>query len=674
MFEGRMGGIRRLRGPAAIGVLLPCAALVGSAAALAQTPAGARTVRYHGLSVRLPRSWQVFNLARDPHACVRFDRHALYLGTPGPAERCPARSIGRTEAILIAPAKASPSAPNGTAVGLGLEGDATTFAVTPAGVDVTATWRRAPGLVAHALGRTSLPRTAQSPLPAASSSVAIQRAAGGETTAHTARAASIFTGLGFDTCSAPSQSQMAAWSVSPYRAVGIYIGGVNMGCAQPNLSRTWISREIAAGWHPFPIYVGPQAPNNLCGCLPMSSNTSQANAAGRAAASDAVTQARHFGIFAGNPVYFDMEGYATGPPNSPAVLAFLAGWTAGLHAARYLSGIYSSAGSGISDLVSKYGTGYLEPNDIWIADWNGRQSGIDPVVPHADWPRHQRLHQYSGNVSRTFGGVTLVVDEDYANGATLGRSQRSRGYLLLTSDGGVHEFGHAVLYGSDLGGLPPRVRAVALAKDRDTGGYWILTSNGGVDNFHAPWDGSMRGKLRGRRAVGLVQSPKGGYLILTSDGGVHPFDAGWHGSDAHKLRAGVTAVGIAIDRETGGYRILKSNGGVDTFHAPFDGSLQKRLRGRHAVGLAPARAGGYFILTANGGVHNFGPSHFYGSDAGKLPRGVKAVSLATCPTVAGYRILRTDGGVDTFAQKWFGGLAGLLPARVRAVGIAAAMG
>ena len=55
---------------------------------------------------------------------------------------------------------------------------------------------------------------------------------------------------------------MAAWRSSPYRGVGIYIGGVNMACAQPNLTKGWVNHEIASGWHPVPLYVGLQAPNN----------------------------------------------------------------------------------------------------------------------------------------------------------------------------------------------------------------------------------------------------------------------------------------------------------------------------------------------------------------------------------------------------------------------------
>ena len=45
-----------------------------------------------------------------------------------------------------------------------------------------------------------------------------------------------YSGLAFDTCTAPSLTQMQAWLDSPYRAVGIYIGGPNRSCGQPQLT------------------------------------------------------------------------------------------------------------------------------------------------------------------------------------------------------------------------------------------------------------------------------------------------------------------------------------------------------------------------------------------------------------------------------------------------------
>src|SRR5665647_1254650 len=50
-------------------------------------------------------------------------------------------------------------------------------------------------------------------------------------------------GLGFDARRAPASDLMAAWlGTSPYRAVGIYIGGVNRSDeVQPQLTPAWVS-------------------------------------------------------------------------------------------------------------------------------------------------------------------------------------------------------------------------------------------------------------------------------------------------------------------------------------------------------------------------------------------------------------------------------------------------
>ena len=80
---------------------------------------------------------------------------------------------------------------------------------------------------------------------------------------------------------------------------------------------------------------------------------------------------------------------------------------------------------------------------------------------------------------------------------------RGLGYHLLTSDGGVHNFG-APWYGSLARELPAGVSAVGLAADPATGGYWILKSDGGVANFNAPWYGSLRGKIPAGSAVTAI--------------------------------------------------------------------------------------------------------------------------------------------------------------------------
>ena len=77
------------------------ASAAGAAEAAAATPS--KLVSYHGYRFRVPAAWPVFRLDREPSTCVRFNRHAVYLGSPSSQQRCPAHSIGRTEAILIQP-------------------------------------------------------------------------------------------------------------------------------------------------------------------------------------------------------------------------------------------------------------------------------------------------------------------------------------------------------------------------------------------------------------------------------------------------------------------------------------------------------------------------------------------------------------------------------------------
>ena len=64
-----------------------------SAGATSATRAAQRTVSYAGVSLRVPPSWPVVNLARHPRACPRLDVHAVYLA--GPARTRPARRTSR---------------------------------------------------------------------------------------------------------------------------------------------------------------------------------------------------------------------------------------------------------------------------------------------------------------------------------------------------------------------------------------------------------------------------------------------------------------------------------------------------------------------------------------------------------------------------------------------------
>lgn len=88
------GGPAGHRGP---GLMLTGAAL--PARWLGSVPA--KTVRYGGYLLSVPASWPVYRLDRDPAQCVRYDRHAVYLGRPGADQLCPAHLVGRVDTISV---------------------------------------------------------------------------------------------------------------------------------------------------------------------------------------------------------------------------------------------------------------------------------------------------------------------------------------------------------------------------------------------------------------------------------------------------------------------------------------------------------------------------------------------------------------------------------------------
>jgi hypothetical protein len=223
-----------------------------------------------------------------------------------------------------------------------------------------------------------------------------------------------FTGLAFDTCTAPSVAQMSAWLASPYRAVGIYIGGVNRSCAQPQLTPSWVSSVTRMGFRLVPIYMGYQAP---CTFRPNAVKMTAASATyqGGLLARDAVSAARALNLLGGSAIYADMEHYnITDSTCRATVLRYLSAWTKQLHALGYLSGVYAHQNSGAVDLAAAYNsTSYARPDALWIARWDNNSSLTNwPTVPNTYWLVGQRGKQYRGDHNETYGGVTLNIDND----------------------------------------------------------------------------------------------------------------------------------------------------------------------------------------------------------------------------------------------------------------------
>jgi hypothetical protein len=622
---------------------------------------GLKFVSYHGYRVAVPRAWPVLDLTKDPRICVRFNRHALYLGRPAADQRCPAHAAGRTEAILLEPAsaeaadaaRASIAVPSGSLV------------TSAHGIRITATWSRDPALITRALELPSLT------LRDSARSASAADGGGGAppppaATSTTATPGEIYTGLGFDACSAPSASQMSAWGASSYRTVGIYIGGVNMACAQPNLSAAWVSRESQAGWHSIPIYVGLQAPTNSCGCAPIS--PANASRQGTAAAADAISDAEVFGMGPGNPIYYDMEAYARGGRNSPAVLTFLAAWTAQLHAAGYKSGVYSSDYSGISDLVSEWGTGYSEPDELWIANWNGARSTSDPNVPSGDWPAHQRLHQYQGGHNETHGRVTLNIDGDYLDAATAAAGSATsvagdpawsslptisgeavQGQTLTEAHGSWSNAPSAYTYqwedcntaGISCVSIPGAISQSYTLGASDIGHTIRVTeaaSNAGGAGFPAA-----------SNATSQVMSLVPLYWLYSSHGNVYPGPGtAWYGSPVSRGLRGSLVTGMAATADGKGYWLANAAGSV--FVAGDAVRYPTRRHRRPISGIVAARGGGYWLFSRYGNVYPSPGVAWYGSPAASGLRSSPITGMAATPDGNGYWLVTATGRVFAYGD------------------------
>jgi glycoside hydrolase-like protein len=401
MLARRLPGLTRpWRSLAAVVTAAVLAAPVASSPATAGAAAAFQPVSYRGYSFEVPSSWLVVRLGSS-ETCVRFDVSVVYLGNPAADQACPSLLIGTTQALLIQPASQS-SARSSVEDAVARE-----ITVTAPGIKVTAKFDTDPGQVRQILASASLPKAViHAPDPVAATAQTADPQDGAVATTVPPRVSN-YQGLGFDTCAAPSAAYMSAWlRKSPYRAIGVYIGGSDEACAQPNLTHKWLADQAAAGWHFMPMYVGPQAEFGELGRHP--------GHQGHAAAEDAVAQAERLGFAAGTPIYYDMEAY---PPGDTAkALRFLTAWTSWLHALGYSSGIYSSSSSAIYALAHQYRTHrYALPDVVFDALWNGRANTVDPVLAASEWADHRRVHQFAGNVAQTYGGRSINIDEDYLN-------------------------------------------------------------------------------------------------------------------------------------------------------------------------------------------------------------------------------------------------------------------
>jgi Rv2525c-like, glycoside hydrolase-like domain/Putative peptidoglycan binding domain len=265
-----------------------------------------------------------------------------------------------------------------------------------------------------------------------------------------------FTGYGFDQCLAPTQTAMNRWlNYSPFLAVGIYISGDSRACrVQPNLSRTWVDTQLRRGWRLLPITLGPQA-----SCQPRfprygddetikprpgaNGNYAAAGRQGRDEAIKSVAAASALGIKQGSTLWYDLEGFdSTKQRCRESALRFLSGWTWKLRQLGWVSGVYSSAGSGIKmldDARVNRPDAFNLPDRIWIARWDGLANTSTSYIRPDGWLPGGRMKQYQGGHDEVWGGVRINIDRNYLD---LGRgsvARRENHCNATTVDFGVYD-------------------------------------------------------------------------------------------------------------------------------------------------------------------------------------------------------------------------------------------
>jgi Domain of unknown function (DUF1906) len=679
---------RSLTAVAAIAVVTACwpgqALAAPGAAGSGQATAAMKVVSFRGYRFEVPRSWPVIRTARHPGMCVRFDVHAVYLGIPGTNQSCPSWLVGTTEAILVEPgARGSGRRSTENPV-------ANQIVATAPRIKVTGTFDTNPTVIYRILASAGL----ASPVIAAANPARLAAAISGQPgpAGKAGRAASAGSGaagasngapaqadavsasqepairfgaaapvlpatvaddigLGFDVCAAPSASYMRAWwRDSRYRAVGVYIGGADRACDQQNLTQRWVRQEATAGWRFIPMYVGPQASFG---------QLSDPSRQGVAAAADAVQQAQRLGFGPQTPIYYDMEAY--GSSDSRVAMSFLSSWTSELHALGYLSGVYSSSSSGISDLAGDYRSGRVTmPDVVYDALWNGAKNVRDSVYERGEWTGGRRLHQFSGNVLQTYGGDTMDVDQDYVD-------------MALTAPGGTTQAAPGAVEADSSSAVFYEGKDHKLWEEaRTASGSWSATDLGGSlssqpsvvkigrSGLAVLYRGASGELTVRRRTGGRWQSPQalpamgviGGAprAVAQTNGVIDVFWSGnydkhlWHGQynpgqgwSGPQLLQGSLA--------SWPYPVESGTGVVQVFWEGTDGRLYRVVRPVGAawtapqdLGMGPMGGAPHAVELANGETDVFW--------RGKIPHSVWSAEIAPDQRVSGPRNL---GGQTTGA-------------------------
>ncbi|HWU21822.1 MAG TPA: glycoside hydrolase domain-containing protein [Nocardioides sp.] len=386
-----------------------------------------------------------------------------------------------------------------------------------------------------------------------------------------------FRGYGFDQCMAPSGSTMDTWMrTSPFLAAGIYISGNSRACrSQPNLTPGWVSSQLAAGWKLLPITLGPQASCNaryprysasIDPRISASSTDSYATARsqGRTEAARTVSAASALGITRGSTLWYDLEAFdITRTACRESALSFLSAYTRALQDQGYVSGLYSSAGSGIlmvDDVRRNRPTAYTLPDQIWIARWDGEANTSTTYISDTGWNPGRRAKQYQGGHNETWGRVTINIDRDYLDVGRGAYAAPDRPCDAVR----VNFTSYPTLTTANAAGYPLQVKAlqcllkVAGSYAGTLSGTYNAATIAAVQHWAAAHGVPLAGDGRTSRRVWIALLASGGHPILK---------IGSAGNDVRRLQRALNAAVPAADLKVSGVYGTATSDAVHAYQA-----------------------------------------------------------------------------------------------------------
>ncbi|MFN2199141.1 MAG: glycoside hydrolase domain-containing protein [Anaerolineales bacterium] len=222
---------------------------------------------------------------------------------------------------------------------------------------------------------------------------------------------------GFDRGRLPTVAQMDNWwHSSPYWAFNLYLGGDSLYYKNEPLDAPWVYQVAQQGWSFILTWVGPQAP---CTSFThrITNNPVAAYLEGTEEADQAIAAALNLGFFGDKAIFYDMESYYGASDTCRTVVKeFMRGWTERLQDSGFRAGAYGSPCYYMRDWVS------ISPrlDDVWVANWYLNNYFYNPnasvwdvsCLSNSEWDNRQRIRQYGGDHTETWGGISLTIDSN----------------------------------------------------------------------------------------------------------------------------------------------------------------------------------------------------------------------------------------------------------------------